>query len=486
MTVWRCSCGCGTVVRAGSRFAPGHNNPKRWTAERIVAAMQQWTDEHGSAPMSETWQRGGVSRDRFPTASTVAKVFGSWQKALAEAGVLPIREQRWRTLDPAFGHWLAGVIDGEGSFTIRRGNSGGYFSPRFGIKMRVDDAAILNEIQLRAGLGSVYRPAPRRGNPSCRWDVHSQVDAQELIEILNEYPLRSRKAADYAIWKQAVALSSAMPRGNRWCRSDWGPMVALKQQLEAVRKYRPPGPLATDATQRAELRRDVRADEPWPCARSQGKPGRWTGELIVAAIERWTAEHGFPPTYEEWSRVGTRSRECPSSTTVKRVFGSWHGALADAGVLPVREQRWRTLDPAFGHWLAGLADGEGTFGIHRAGLGTYFSPRFAIKLRNDDTAILQEIQLRLGLGSIYREVGSRLCRWQVHSRGDVEELVKILDRYPLRAKKARDYLIWRRAVEVWTTMPRGNRERRQRGWCAIAELKQDLESVRKYRPTALP
>ena len=37
----RCSCGCGTVIRVGSRFAPGHNNGRRWTPERIIAAIQQ-------------------------------------------------------------------------------------------------------------------------------------------------------------------------------------------------------------------------------------------------------------------------------------------------------------------------------------------------------------------------------------------------------------------------------------------------------------
>jgi len=328
MTTPTCLCGCGRVIRNGSRFAPGHNNPKlwtvelivgairrwtsehdgsppafdvwnragvprdefpaattvkrvfgswhaalaeagvptvrepRWTAERIVAAIQRWTTEHdGSPPQYVAWDRAGTGRHEFPSTHTVKRVFGSWHAALAEAGVPPVRAERWRTLDAAFGHWLAGLVDGEGCFTVTRRHSGAAFSPRFTMRLRDDDSAILDDIQLRLGLGSIHRAAGHGNSmPCCVWDVQSGPDTEELAEVLDRYPLRSKKAADYAIWRKAVELWSAMRSGHRRSRRerDWGPMVQLKQELESVRRYQS-GALACRMT--AADRNDPRSKE---------------------------------------------------------------------------------------------------------------------------------------------------------------------------------------------------------------------------------
>ena len=185
------------------------------------------------------WGRAGIPRDKYPAPGTVRKVCGSWQSALAEADVLPSREQRWRHLESAFGHWLAGLIDGEGSFGIGRVKDG--YGLRLSIQLRDDDCEILREIQLRLGLGSIGRRPGRSGNakPCCVWTVQSRADVEELVEVLDRYPLRSKKAAHYAIWRQAVEVWSGMPRRS-WGSRDWGPIIELKQQLEAMRQYRPP------------------------------------------------------------------------------------------------------------------------------------------------------------------------------------------------------------------------------------------------------
>ncbi|HEY2595269.1 MAG TPA: LAGLIDADG family homing endonuclease, partial [Chloroflexota bacterium] len=178
----------------------------------------------------------------YPTVNTVKKVFGSWRRALDEAGVLPVREQRWRNLDPAIGHWLAGFIAGEGHFRIHCSKSGHYYSAAFAIKLRDDDSEILEELRRCVGLGTIYRQVRRSGNskPACVWVLQSRADCQELVEILDVYPLRSRKATDYAIWRRAVAVWSTMPRGNRWRgQRNWEAMIRLKRELESARTYRP-------------------------------------------------------------------------------------------------------------------------------------------------------------------------------------------------------------------------------------------------------
>jgi hypothetical protein len=150
-------------------------------------------------------------------------------------------------VDDAFGHWLAGFIDGEGSFCIVP-NRGGY-SAKFQLKLRDDDGAILLEIALRTGMGRLVaeqrRTASRpNDNPATVWKVQSKGDCLALIRLLDRYPLRAKKARDYAIWREAVLEWNGMapgrrrPAGGGLCHSDWAPMAALGAQLREARVYR--------------------------------------------------------------------------------------------------------------------------------------------------------------------------------------------------------------------------------------------------------
>jgi hypothetical protein len=70
--------------------------------------------------------------------------------------------------------------------------------------------------------------------------------------------------------------------------------------------------------------------------------------------------------------------------------------------------------------------------------------------------------------------------WIITKRAELGRLIEILDTYPLRAKKARDYAIWREAVRIWLAMrPTGGLPRRD--WSAFEELAQRLRDVRVYR-----
>lgn len=151
------------------------------------------------------------------------------------------------------------------------------------------------------------------------------------------------------------------------------------------------------------------------------------------------------------------------------------------------------VDDAFGHWLAGFADGESWFAIlHHRDREAYHC-QFGICLRDDDGPILEEIQRRTGLGILGRKVyqaswagtGSKpQARWVIHRKEECLALIEIFDRYPLRAKKARDYAIWREAVlewERWTNKRAGTRQRSAYvNWSRMAQLRQQLKDVRAY------
>lgn len=145
------------------------------------------------------------------------------------------------------------------------------------------------------------------------------------------------------------------------------------------------------------------------------------------------------------------------------------------------------IDDDFGNWLAGFIDGEGSFLIMPMDNG--WCCRMFLLVRRDDEPILQEIIDRTGIGYLYRHPSKKpgfpgskpQTTWQVTSRGDVFALVDLLDRYPLRAKKARDYALWREAVLTWKqVLPRHRHGQNGPLWERIAALKKELADVRAY------
>lgn len=105
---------------------------------------------------------------------------------------------------------------------------------------------------------------------------------------------------------------------------------------------------------------------------------------------------------------------------------------------------------SIGNYFAGLVDGEGCFSVSRAGV-----VEFVIQLRDDDTEFLATLRDELGgIGRFSRATmrgpnARPLVRWSIGRRKEVRWLVDLLDAYPLRLKKARDYAIWREAAIDW-------------------------------------
>jgi len=154
-------------------------------------------------------------------------------------------------IDSSFGYWLAGFSDGEACFTINRlhGSATGWnYQPRFTIMLRDDDTAILEECRERTGIGKVSAvSATKLGNPQTQWVVYTKPDVLVLTEIFDWFPLRSKKARDYAIWREAVMLWQTLRIGGRsgWSRGvnavAYAHMAALRDSLMTGRIYTPNG-----------------------------------------------------------------------------------------------------------------------------------------------------------------------------------------------------------------------------------------------------
>jgi hypothetical protein len=160
----------------------------------------------------------------------------------------------------------------------------------------------------------------------------------------------------------------------------------------------------------------------------------------------------------------------------------------------MQHEAYPEVPPDFGNWLAGFIDGEGCFRIHRHVSrrgAVYYQCRFLITIRHDDRPILEEIRRILGVGTLCvnrrqyarNENHKPVSILYVDCRAGAARLVEILDRYPLRAKKARDYALWREAVLFWLARSHLGSSRRAgqgRDWGRVEELRRALMDGRRF------
>ena len=109
------------------------------------------------------------------------------------------------------------------------------------------------------------------------------------------------------------------------------------------------------------------------------------------------------------------------------------------------------------HYVVGFIDGEGCFSVsigkHKTlKRGFEVRPEFEIELRKDDQEILERIAVTVGVGKIY-DLSYERYGWYPHAKYKItsvwdmhDYLFPFLDRYPLQAKKAKSYSLFREIV----------------------------------------
>lgn len=127
--------------------------------------------------------------------------------------------------------WLAGLIDGEGCFTIRQKAGRGSWTCELRIAMRADELPMLESIREYTGIGSIYsKPPGGNSNPGMQWCVGGLAPCLMIISLLDGR-MRSRKKEDFNVWKRAVYRI----RNDGPCAPE---LETLAAEIKEVRRYK--------------------------------------------------------------------------------------------------------------------------------------------------------------------------------------------------------------------------------------------------------
>ena len=147
------------------------------------------------------------------------------------------------------------------------------------------------------------------------------------------------------------------------------------------------------------------------------------------------------------------------------------------------------LSESDGHALAGFVDAESCFHIRSNNAGRTWSCTMSLAVRLDDGDVAEDLCRTTGVGrvSVKRAHGTSQPQavWTVASKRECAELVCMLRRFPLRARKRRDFEIWARAVDRWSAMAYDARDD-PAFHAAMARDAELIRSVRRYVDTPPP
>lgn len=141
--------------------------------------------------------------------------------------------------DPAFFSYLAGLIDGEGCFTLLV-NANKVVSPRFSLQFRSDDWRVLRDLRERAGeigtLRSQRGYTAQAPNGLASWYITKVGECQMLVKgIQLGSGLLTKKARDFWIWAEAIELILLHGGGiNSPIRQE---LLDFREALSDIKRY---------------------------------------------------------------------------------------------------------------------------------------------------------------------------------------------------------------------------------------------------------
>jgi hypothetical protein len=142
---------------------------------------------------------------------------------------------------PLEGAYVAGFIDGEGSFSVSIGKHktlkrGLDVRPEFEIEVRDDDREILERICITIGCGRIYDCSYERYGwyPHAKYKVTSTIDMENILfPFLDKYPLQAKKSKSYILFKEIVL---SYRRKEHLTDEGFARILELRDQLRALGK----------------------------------------------------------------------------------------------------------------------------------------------------------------------------------------------------------------------------------------------------------
>lgn len=275
------SCrGCGTVIVQSSSGLCRQCAHVRssWTQEEIIEAIRRWTNEEGEPPTKDDWRpandRWRKEAPRWPSATVVVWAFGRWNDALKSAGYAP----RGRT-------WSAEQI-----------------------------------VAALRGWALAHNGAP----PAYGDWAKASPDRPGVTVVADRF----------GSWTKALLAAGLAPRHRRWTRES--AVAAIKEwsrshggATPSARAHKDDGMPSYSVLKRmfGSWGAAMRAADLGP------RQQRWNAEEIVGALRAHIAEHGRPPTEDDWTPAPPGR---PSPHTVRSRIGSWARAVELASDRPGR------------------------------------------------------------------------------------------------------------------------------------------------------
>ena len=153
-----------------------------------------------------------------------------------------LEERGLMSVNPAFANWFVGFVDGEGCFLYQEGQ----YKACLQIQLRDDDLPVLLEIQQHLQMGNICHLYPTENmlkntpgaQPVSRLAIYRKADCWALVLLFDEYPLRTKKAHDYTVWREIVLEIQKKPSMR-----DHPKLAYLADKLKLVRQYSQPAEL---------------------------------------------------------------------------------------------------------------------------------------------------------------------------------------------------------------------------------------------------
>lgn len=143
-----------------------------------------------------------------------------------------------------------------------------------------------------------------------------------------------------------------------------------------------------------------------------------------------------------------------------------------------------------GDYVAGFVDGEGCFALKfrrdvrhdRKNKPVYFywDIEFAIMLKADDKEILESIRDTIGCGKVGNVSKRGHVRYSVQGTKEiVEKVIPFFEKYPLHAKKKRDFRLWKEAALIFSRNQREGVNSSKKGFKKVPWDEEDLERLKE-------